>query len=74
MMVGGVDELADWERSLAQIGRRLAGVRVQEQSVKDHGARMAAAAMAAGLSERRAADALGINRMSLRKWLGKEVS
>lgn len=66
-----VETLAD---ALVAVGRTLATSRHREDTAKRHAAELAARAIAAGISERDAAKLLGINRMSLRKWLGKPVT
>ena len=57
--------------ALVAVGRTLAVSRRREEQTKRDAAQLAARAIEAGISERDAAKLLGINRMSLRKWLGK---
>ena len=64
-----VEMLAD---ALASVGATLAASRHREEAAKRDAAQLAARAIAAGISERDAAKLLGVNRMSLRKWLGKQ--
>lgn len=64
--------LLDWGESLAVAGRALALARRSEELAKREGTFLAAQAVAAGMSERTAADLLGINRTSLRAWLRKK--
>jgi DNA invertase Pin-like site-specific DNA recombinase len=63
-----VEVLAD---ALVAVGWTLAASRRKEETAKRDAAQLAARAIEAGISERDAAKLLGINRMSLRKWLGK---
>lgn len=64
--------MTDYEKELARVGRRLARLRATDAVVKAEAARLAEGAPAAGVSERRTAELLGVNRMTLRVWLGKQ--
>lgn len=61
----------DWTALLTAAGRRLERARSIEAHAKTAAAKLAQEAIAAGISERSAAELLGVNRMSLRDWLGK---
>jgi hypothetical protein len=67
------DWAAHWTAVLTEAGQRLAQARVDEAAAKAEAARLAKEAIAAGVSERSVAEVLGINRMSLRVWLGKRA-
>jgi DNA invertase Pin-like site-specific DNA recombinase len=64
-------EEQDWTAILTKARKRLARARANESAAKAEAARLAVEAIAAGVSERATAELLGINRMSLRVWLGK---
>jgi hypothetical protein len=64
-------EEQDWTEILTKARKRLARARVNESAATAAAARLAVEAIAAGVSERQTAELLGINRMSLRVWLGK---
>jgi hypothetical protein len=61
----------DWLPRLTKAGRRLAVARAEEAAARKLARELALAAIAAGQSEAGVARALGVDRMAIRKWLGK---
>lgn len=62
----------DLTEALITMGRWLADVRHDEAKIKAQAKALAIEAIDAGIPERHVAKFLGINRMSLRGWLGKQ--
>jgi hypothetical protein len=60
-----------FERDLARDGRRLARARAAEEQARDNLAATVQEAVSAGVSEVRAAELAGVDRMTIRAWLGK---
>lgn len=69
-----VTETNDWPGTLTRVRNRLQRARSRETRALADARIFAAQAMADGMSERETAELLGINRMSLRAWLGKRAS
>lgn len=65
-------EIDDWTAALSKVRHRIARARAAEAAAKADAVILAEAAIADGLSERLIAELLGVNRMSLRAWLGKQ--
>jgi transposase len=63
-----VEEL---EKRLRSRGAVLAGIREDAERVRAQAIELAAEAADAGLSQRRIAELLGVDRMTVRKWVGK---
>lgn len=59
---------------LTSVGRRIAAARAAERAAIDEAAPLAKQEIAAGASERSVAAELGIDRNTLRAWLGKPRS
>lgn len=62
----------DWPERLAKAGRQLAAARAREAAAREQARELAIAAVAAGQSEAGVARTLGVDRMAVRKWLGKK--
>jgi transposase len=63
-----VEEVEDW---LEQHGRKLAKTRTTERKDLEAAEALTVEATAAGVPERRIAKLLGVDRMTVRKWVGK---
>ena len=63
---------AQWEISLASRGRHLAAARARQAAVMDTLRQQAVAAAAEGIPETVIAKLCGVDRMTLRGWLGKD--
>jgi transposase len=63
-----VEEL---ENRLRAVGRHLLTARTAELHMREAAAVLAIEADDAGLSQRRIAELLGVDRMTIRKWIGK---
>lgn len=61
----------DIEKRLEARGRMLATARKAERGIFDAAAALAVEAADAGKSEYRIAELLGVDRMTVRKWVGK---
>jgi DNA invertase Pin-like site-specific DNA recombinase len=62
---------SEWGTRLGRVGHRLAVARDKEAAVRKEAREAAIAAVKAGQSEAGVAKALGVDRMAVRKWLGK---
>jgi hypothetical protein len=69
--LGGPALVMRGEPDLTRTGRRLADARGLLDEVVEQAKQAAAAADRSGVSERRIADELGVNRNTVRAWLGK---
>lgn len=61
----------DLEKRLRAAGSELASARSTEVVARDAAAALAVEADAAKMSQRRIAGLLGVDRMTVRKWVGK---
>jgi DNA-binding transcriptional regulator YiaG len=59
------------EKRLRVQGEVLAGTREEAESARGRSMELAIEAAAAGLSQHRIAELLGVDRMTVRKWVGK---
>ena len=62
---------ADWSKRLTQAGEQLARARAAEKAAREHARELAVAAVNDGETESGVANALGVDRMAVRTWLGK---
>jgi Homeodomain-like domain len=65
------DRVEDNESHLLRIGAELAANRKENTAILRRARKYAAIYVEAGLSQRRAAELLGVDRMTVRKWVGK---
>jgi hypothetical protein len=60
------------ETDLASVGRRIADARAALDAAMEDAGRVAGAAIATGISERQVASKVGVDRNTVRRWLGKD--
>lgn len=63
--------MEELEKRLQAAGGNLLTARTAERHIRDRAADLAIEAAAAGVSQRRIAELLGVDRMTVRKWVGK---
>jgi transposase len=61
----------DWESVLAECGKKLRTARNTQATALTLAEHLTTEAVSEGISEKRAAELLGVDRMTVRKWLGK---
>lgn len=61
----------DWVAVLEEYGATLWRIRKNYNKVRDAARERVIAAINDGISEKKAAELLGVDRMTIRKWLGK---
>jgi hypothetical protein len=61
----------DWEIVLAECGEKLKTARSTQATALALAQHLTTEAITEGVSEKRAAELLGVDRMTVRKWLGK---
>jgi transposase len=61
----------DWEAILRECGEKLRTARNTAETARALSQHLTCEAIAAGVSEKRAAELVGVDRMTVRKWLGK---
>jgi hypothetical protein len=61
----------DWHERLTKVGAQLAKARKAEKAARERARELAIEAVNDGQSELGVADALGVDRMAVRQWLGK---
>jgi len=59
------------ETQLAQLGKQLAAIRQRENELKNSLRDLAGLAYGAGVTEVRIAELAAVDRMTVRRWLGK---
>jgi uncharacterized protein YjcR len=60
------------EKRLQTAGRNLLTARTAERQIRDRAAALAIEAAAAKISHRRIAELLGVDRMTIRKWIKRD--
>lgn len=64
--------MEEMEKRLRVQGEVLAGTREEAERARGRSVELAVEAAAAGYSQHRIAELLGVDRMTVRKWLGRQ--